>query len=508
MTVAVRLRHLPVDDARGRGPEGLPVGAPGQDLDSSLHVLTCGSVDDGKSTLIGRLLWDAHAVHDDQREAIDRQAKTSAGTPDFSLLVDGLAAEREQGITIDIAWRYFDTPARRFVIIDSPGHEQYTRNMATGASHADLAILLVDARAGVKEQTRRHAAILDLVGVRRVVLAVNKMDLVDWSERHFRAIERDFLTLAERFGFRDAVAIPVSAALGDNVVHRSAAMPWYAGPVLLGHLQQAPARGSKEGGDVRFPVQLVVRDGIDFRGLAGTLSSGEIHVGDELVDTLSGRRAGVARIVTLGRNLTSARAGQAVVLQLTRDLDLSRGAVLATPGSAPATSRSLGARLVWLSDEPFDPARGYLLRTATDLVPVTSIGVTSLLNLATLEAEPASKVAGNDIAVARIELGRRIAVDLFDDHPETGGFVLIDAMTGATVAGGVVDQLHAEQTRRKTHGFNLTRALLGAGLCSDLGPGGTDEAEFRRRAHEVSLLLSAAGVAVEIEDLLIDGDTP
>ena len=255
----------------------------------SLNVLTCGSVDDGKSTLIGRLLWDAFGLHADQREHLEKQARTAAGTPDFSLLVDGLAAEREQGITIDIAWRYFDTPARRLVIIDSPGHEQYTRNMATGASHADIAILLVDARSGVKSQTRRHAAILDLMGVTQVVLAVNKMDLVDWSEPAFRAIEADFQALADRFGFEDAAAIPVSAVLGDNVAQRSANMAWYGGPALLEHLQQAEAGVARTGGAFRFPVQLVVRDGQDFRGLAGTVASGSVAVGDEVVDAVSGR---------------------------------------------------------------------------------------------------------------------------------------------------------------------------------------------------------------------------
>ena len=228
-------------------------------LADSLHVLTCGSVDDGKSTLIGRLLWDAGALHSDQRQALQRSPKTAAGTPDFSLLVDGLVAEREQGITIDVAWRYFDTPARRLVIIDSPGHEQYTRNMATGASHADLAILLVDARAGVKAQTRRHAAILNLMCVEHVVLAVNKMDMVGWSEARFRAIEADFQAIARRFGFRDAIAVPVSAVLGDNIARPSAAMPWYDGPLLLDHLQTVEVRRARGNDEFRFPVQMVLR---------------------------------------------------------------------------------------------------------------------------------------------------------------------------------------------------------------------------------------------------------
>src|SRR6185436_8025376 len=240
-------------------PQTAPQVAPGRVAVAagSLHVLTCGSVDDGKSTLIGRMLWDAGALTTDQRAAIERGARTAAGTPDFSRLMDGLAAEREQGITIDVAWRYFDASGRRLVIIDSPGHEQYTRNMATGASHADVAILLVDARAGVKEQTRRHAAILHLMGVARVVLAVNKMDLVDWSQQRFRDIEAEFPTMAGRFGFGDAVAIPVSAVLGDNVARRSTQTPWYRGPEMLDHLQQVPARHVHPGGVFRFPVQMV-----------------------------------------------------------------------------------------------------------------------------------------------------------------------------------------------------------------------------------------------------------
>jgi bifunctional enzyme CysN/CysC len=466
----------------------------------SLNVLTCGSVDDGKSTLIGRLLWDASGLHADQRANLEKQAMTAAGTPDFSLLVDGLAAEREQGITIDIAWRYFETPARRLVIIDSPGHEQYTRNMATGASHADIAVLLVDARAGVKSQTRRHAAILDLMGVTQVVLAVNKMDLVDWSQAAFRAIEAEFLALADRFGFEDAAAIPVSAVLGDNVANASQAMPWYQGPTLLGHLQQAPAALEKAGGAFRFPVQLVVRDGQDFRGLAGTIASGTIDVGDEVADAVSGRRARVARIVTLGRDLLSARAGQAVVIGLDRDIDVSRGAVLGVPGHEARVAQAIDARLVWLSDERFDRDRGYLLRTATDLVPLASIGITAHLDLETLTEGPASGCASNDIALARIELGRKTALDLFAEQRETGSFILIDSVTGATVAGGVVAAVHTRATKPRADAFRLTREVIERGLGADLPPNTSSEPELRRRANEVAILLRGAGVAVEMDD--------
>jgi bifunctional enzyme CysN/CysC len=470
-----------------------------QERAASLKVLTCGSVDDGKSTLIGRMLWDASGLHADQREQLERGAQTAAGTPDFSLLVDGLAAEREQGITIDIAWRYFETPARRLVIIDSPGHEQYTRNMATGASHADIAILLVDARSGVKSQTRRHAAILDLMGVRQVVLAVNKMDLVDWSEAAFRAIEADFAGLADRFGFDDAAAIPVSAVLGDNVAQRSVNMPWYGGPALLEHLQQAPASAGRADDAFRFPVQLVIRDGQDFRGLAGTVASGSIAVGEEVVDAVSARRARVARIAMMGRELASASAGQAVVIGLDRDLDLSRGAVLGVARDAPGVAHGIDARLVWLSEEPFDRERGYLLRTATDIVPIASISVRAHLDLEALSERPAATCVSNDIALVRIDLGRKVALDLFADQRETGSFVLIDPITGTTVAGGVVTALRRRESVVRSHAFRLTRDVLERGLGADLPPTGSDQ-ELRRRANEVAILMRGAGVAVEIDD--------
>jgi bifunctional enzyme CysN/CysC len=471
------------------------------DIAGSLHVLTCGSVDDGKSTLIGRMLWDAGALHADQQEALRKWPATAAGTPDFSRLMDGLAAEREQGITIDIAWRYFDSPGRRLVIIDSPGHEQYTRNMATGASHADVAILLVDARAGVKEQTRRHAAILHLMGVARVVLAVNKMDLVDWSQQRFRDIEAEFLALAGRFGFRDAVAIPVSAVLGDNVARRTAATPWYRGPALLDQLQQVPARHAQAGSGFRFPVQMVVRDGQDFRGLAGTVTSDEIAVGAEVVDAVSGRRARVKRVVTMDGDLESAVQGRGVVLQLDSDIDISRGAVLATPGHEPSVARRLDVRLVWLSDEPFAPERGYLLRTATDVIPVSSIAISAHLDLATLGESPASACAANDIAVARIDLGRSAALDLFAEQRDTGTFMLVDPVSGASVAGGIVTAAHAAQPAKSQSGaFQLTREALMRGIGADLPADTASEQELRRRANEVAILMRGAGVAVEIDE--------
>ena len=472
----------------------------GQDLDSSLHVLTCGSVDDGKSTLIGRMLWDSAGVFADQREAIERGARTAAGTPDFSLLVDGLAAEREQGITIDIAWRYFDLPARRLVIIDSPGHVQYTRNMATGASRADVALLLVDARTGVKEQTRRHLAILQLVGVQRVILAVNKMDLAGWSQARFAAIEAAFHGLATRLGFVEASSIPVSAVLGDNVARRSVNMEWYAGPPLLDVLRAIPSRGAEPEQPFRFPVQLVVRDGADFRGLAGTVVSGRIAVGDTVFDAQSGRQSRVARIVTMGADLQSVASGQAVTLQLESDLDLSRGAVLSSPTEAPKASLSFEGRVVWLSDAAFDSDRGYLLRTSTDLVSVTGLEVRSLVDLEAFGLSPAPHLRPNDIAHIHVRLARAISLDRFADLPRTGCFLLIDAVTGSTVAGGVVDAPRRALSDGQTS-FTLTRALLKSGLCADLGDTARDRQEFRRRVQEVSFILTAAGVKADLSDI-------
>jgi sulfate adenylyltransferase subunit 1 len=484
-----------------RQPKTASAPEPAHQLNGVLNVLTCGSVDDGKSTLIGRLLWDASDLYDDQRETLRKSGRTAGGTthPDFSLLVDGLVAEREQGITIDIAWRYFDTDTRRFVIIDSPGHEQYTRNMASGASHADVAIMLVDARHGVKRQTRRHAGILDIVGVKRVILAVNKMDLVDWSQEKFRAIEADFRELTLRFGFRDAIAIPVSAVGGDNVARHSEHMPWYTGPHLLEHLERIPARDTTASVPFRLAVQTVLRDGLDYRGLAGTVGSGRICVGDRVTDALSGKSAHVLRIATMGRDLEFAQQGQAVALQLDTDIDVARGAVLSTPDSQPTVATHVEARLVWLWETPFDPRAGYLLRTATDLAPISSIKIKSLLDLETLAAQPAEAASVNDIAIAGITLGRPVAVDAFADVPGTGAFLIVDATTGASVAGGVISGATNGGAAEAASTFRLTREMLEKGICRDLGRGEDDRREFQRRANEAALLLRAAGVDVKLD---------
>ncbi len=471
------------------------------DLTGSLRVLTCGSVDDGKSTLIGRLLWDASDLFEDQRATVTRSGRLAGDgeNPDFSLLVDGLAAEREQGITIDIAWRYFEWGSRRLVIIDSPGHEQYTRNMATGASHADVALLLVDARAGIKRQTRRHAAILDLAGVKRVILAVNKMDLVGWSEASYRAIADDFAELARRFGFTDAISIPVAAPSGDNVTRQSAKMPWYDGPTLLNQLMTLPPREGRTSGPFRLPVQLILRDGRDFRGLAGTISSGSVKVGDAIRDTISGERARVSRIVTMDRDLKQAVAGQAVTLTLDRDLDIARGAVLSEVSDPPRAAKELVVRLVWMAETPFDAKTGYLVRTATDLAPLSEIDILKRLDLETLVAAVSDTASVNDIVDVRLVPGRAVAVDRFSQAPGTGAVLIVDAVSGATVAGGVV--LSASEAASIDDGtvFRLTRERLAAGVCKDLTDSERDTEEFARRAGEVAILLRSAGVPVRLD---------
>ncbi|NOT71654.1 MAG: sulfate adenylyltransferase [Hyphomicrobium sp.] len=480
---------------------GVKAASPLRDLNGIVHLLTCGSVDDGKSTLIGRLLWDASDLYEDQRENVRKSGRKAADSdlPDFSMLLDGLVAEREQGITIDIAWKYFDTETRRFVIIDSPGHEQYTRNMASGASFADVAILLVDARSGVKKQTKRHAAILDLVGVKRVVLAVNKMDLVGYSEDVFRKIEADFRTLCWKFGFWDATAIPLSAVYGDNVSTKSDAMAWYTGPHLLEHLEKAPSRGTASSGTFRFPVQTVLRDGQDFRGLAGTVSSGSVNVGDSVTDALSGRSAKVIRIATMDGDLKSATSGQAIALQLDVDIDVSRGAVLSSSEMRPIAAQTVEARLVWLSENAFNPRTGYLLRTVTDLIPISTLEIKALLDLETMSSHPSASCGVNDIAVTKITLGRPAAIDVFSDISETGTVMIVDAVTGASIAGGVVTAVNAKGEILGDGHFNLTREMLANGLCRDLSLSSSDREEFTRRANEAAILLRSAGVSVAIE---------
>jgi bifunctional enzyme CysN/CysC len=372
--------------------------------------------------------------------------------------------------------------------------------MVTGASTADLAVILVDARNGVVEQTRRHAYITTILRVPHITVAVNKMDLVEWSQDEFRAIESDFHDLAWSCGFEQAVSIPVCGPSGDNIATRSTNMPWYTGATLLQHLDSLPSRISDTHGPFRMAVQTVLRDGRDFRGLAGTITSGQIKVGDRIIDKLSGQSAKVARIVTMDRDLKAATVGQAVTIQPDRDLDVARGALIATPGAEPASASEIEARLVWLADEGFDPKAGYLLRTATDLVPISGFEIKGLIELETLETRPSSSCAVNDIAVAHLKLGRRIALDLFASARDTGAVMIVDALTGATVAGGAVTVVVDRAVERpSSHAFRITRAALAGGVCRDLGTSEIDKEEFTRRAGEVAILLRSAGVAVALE---------
>ncbi len=481
---------------RTRSPRQQDRPRPGEDR-GILRVLTCGSVDDGKSTLIGRLLWEAGELPNDTRASVMNSAGPD-GIPDVSLLLDGLEDERAQGITIDIAWRYFDLASRRYVFIDSPGHEQYTRNMATGASQADTAILLVDARQGIKPQTRRHAAILQLVGVTNVILAVNKMDLVNWSEQPFRAIAAEFENIARLSGFSTAAIIPLSARLGDNVARASRHLSWYSGPTLLAALDTLDRKDACADLPFRFPVQMVVRDGADFRGLAGTVASGQVARGDEVIEIQSGRLARIARISTFDGDRETASAGAAVAIELDTHLDISRGGMLSGTAQPAALVRDADVHLVWLGDRP--PARsGLLFRTATDLVPVSSFAITSRLDLGTLSWQQARDCGANDVVQARVSLGRGTPLDRFAELAATGSFVLIDALTGATVAGGIVKDGTAGAAQADGKRFRLSRSLLASTVCADLANSESDQHEFRRRAQEVSFLLSAAGVSVDLE---------
>jgi len=407
-----------------------------------LRFLTCGSVDDGKSTLIGRLLYDSQLILDDQLASLRKESKNrTVGDEgiDFSLLVDGLAAEREQGITIDVAYRFFSTDKRKFIVADTPGHEQYTRNMATGASNADLAIVLIDARKGVLTQTRRHSFILSLIGVKHVVLAVNKIDLVGYDEAVFAGIETEYRAFARDLGFETLAAIPVSALKGDNILAPSAQMPWYAGPQLVPYLETIEVASDRTSQPLRFPVQWVNRPNLDFRGFSGTVASGVVKVGDEVLIAASRKPAVVTRIVTMDGDLEAAIAGQAVTLVLDREVDISRGDVLSHPGETPEYSNQFQARMVWMSDESAFPGRSYLLKTGSQLVPATITDLKFRTNVNTLEQSPAKTLELNEVGTLTIATDKPIAFDAYASNGLTGAFILIDRISNATLGAGVID---------------------------------------------------------------------
>jgi len=407
-----------------------------------LRFMTCGSVDDGKSTLIGRLLYDSQLILDDQLASLRKESRNrQVGDEgiDFSLLVDGLVAEREQGITIDVAYRFFSTDKRKFIVADTPGHEQYTRNMATGASNAELAIVLIDARKGVLTQTRRHSFILSLIGVKHVVLAVNKIDLVGYDADVFNAIESEYRAFARELGFETLVAIPVSALKGDNILTPSAAMPWYRGPQLVPYLETIEVASDRTDKPMRFPVQWVNRPNLDFRGFSGTVASGIVRAGDEVLVAASRKPARIARIVTMDGDLDQAIAGQAVTLVLDREVDISRGDMLAHPGETPEFSNQFQARVIWMNEESAIPGRSYLLKVGSQQVPATITDLKFRTNVNTLEQSAAKTLELNEVGTVTIATDKPIAFDPYTSNGLTGGFILIDRITNATLGAGVID---------------------------------------------------------------------
>ncbi len=410
-----------------------------------LRFSTAGSVDDGKSTLIGRLLYDTQSVYEDQVKSIEGKGTTAPGQIDFALLTDGLRAEREQGITIDVAYRYFSTARRKFIIADTPGHEQYTRNMATGASTADAAIVLIDASKGVQIQSRRHAYIASLLRVRHVLVAVNKMDLIGYDESTFRAIESDFKEVLDQIAADTGTPVevhfvPVSALKGDNVVHATSAMPWYAGPSLLQLLEALPSSRETRNEPFRFPVQRVLRPDHTFRGFAGQIASGTVRRGDEIAVFPSGRGAKIERIVTFDGDLEEAIAPLSVTLVLDHEVDISRGDLIAGANAAPVVASSLKASLVWMDQRPLDVNRRYLLKHTSHTVPAIVSLIDHRVDLSALRHEPAVTLRMNDIGGVSLHLLRPMAVDLYRDNRGTGALILIDPETNATVAAGMITE--------------------------------------------------------------------
>ena len=412
-----------------------------------LRFLTCGNVDDGKSTLIGRLLYDSKLIYEDQLQAVTRDSKkvgTTGDAPDLALLVDGLQAEREQGITIDVAYRYFSTEKRKFIIADTPGHEQYTRNMATGASTCDLAIILIDARYGVQTQTRRHTFIASLLGIKNIIVAINKMDLVEFSETRFNEIQAEYAAFVAQLGDRkpsNIIFTPISALNGDNVVNKSANTPWYTGETLMGTLESVEINRSSAKQDFRFPVQYVNRPNLDFRGFCGTIALGDIHVGDRIVALPSGKSSTVKEIVTFDGNLEHAIAGQAVTLTLNDEIDISRGNVLVREDQVrPEISRAVNATVVWMADQPLSIGKLYNLKVGTQTMPAKVTAIHYRTNVNTLEQVQVEQLELNAIANVTIEFDAPVVFDRYQDSRFTGSFIFIDRLNNVTIGAGMVEE--------------------------------------------------------------------
>ena len=421
---------------------------------SLLRFITCGSVDDGKSTVIGRLLFESKMLFEDQLAAIEADSKkwgTQGGDIDFALLVDGLAAEREQGITIDVAYRFFSTDKRKFIVADTPGHEQYTRNMITGASTADVAVILIDARKGVLTQTRRHSYLVSLIGIRKVVLAINKMDLMGYQQKVFDNIVEQYRAFAAQIGLTDITPIPLSALKGDNMLVHSDQTPWYHGPTLMGYLETVEINEQRQqAGVLRLPVQWVNRPNLDFRGFAGTIASGSVKPGDRIRAQPSGRESTVARIVTADVDLPMAVAGQSITLTLADEIDISRGDVISGCDSPAEVADQFETTLVWMSEEPMLPGRPYLLKIGTRTVTATITEPKYKVNVNTMEHLAAKKLELNEIGVCNVSLDRPVAFDPYKTNRETGGFILIDRMSNNTVGAGM---LHF--ALRRAHNIHL-----------------------------------------------------
>jgi bifunctional enzyme CysN/CysC len=516
------------------------------DRKTLLRFITCGSVDDGKSTLIGRLLYESKLIFDDQLAALEadsRRVGTQGGALDFALLVDGLAAEREQGITIDVAYRFFTTERRKFIVADTPGHEQYTRNMATGASTADVAVILADARKGVLTQTRRHSFIVAMLGIKHVALAVNKMDLAGYDQAVFDRIAAEYREFAASLGLTDVAAIPISALRGDNVVAPGANTPWYDGPPLLRHLETVEVDADAASGPFRLPVQLVTRPDLDFRGYAGIIAGGTVRPGDEVRVLPSGATATVKRIVTYDGDLPVAETGQSVTLTLDREIDVSRGDLIVAAADPAGVADQFEAHLVWMHPEPLLPGRPYLMKLGSSTASCSVTHIKHGINVNTLQRSPATTLAVNDIAVATIATDRRLPFDPYQANRETGGFVFIDRLTNVTVGAGMIDfalrrsdNIHwqaldvtkearvaikghrpgvvwftgisgagkstiANALERRLHALGCHTAMLDGdnvrhGLGRDLGFTDAERVENIRRVGEVAKLMADAGLLV------------
>ena len=513
---------------------------------SMLRFITCGSVDDGKSTLIGRLLYDSHLVFEDHLAALERDSKsvgTQGGELDFALLVDGLSAEREQGITIDVAYRFFSTESRKFIVADTPGHEQYTRNMVTGASTADLAVILIDARQGVLTQTRRHSFLVSLLGIRHVVVAINKLDLKDYSEEVFNSIEADYRAFAEEIGLDDVVCIPISALKGDNITTSSSNTPWYGGPTLIGYLESVEIADDLHEGPFRMPVQWVSRPNLDFRGFSGQLAGGIVRSGDRVRVLPSGQTSTIDRIVTMDGDLEEAIAGQSVTLTLSDEIDCSRGDVLAAADAPPQVADNFEVNLVWMGEEALAPGRPYLVKMGTRTTPATFSTPEYRIDVNTMEQIDAEYLAMNEIGVLTLKLDRPVPFDPYLENRDMGSFVVIDRITNATVGAGMIRRslrtatdvhwqvLEVDKAARAAltgqkpaviwftgfsgagkstianlvekrlhslghHTFTLDGDNVRHGLNADLGFSDDDRQENIRRVAEVAKLMGDAGLVV------------